>query len=458
MSQRNALVIRRVAALVIGLLLPAIGQAQSWSWDARKIGMGGSSGNGNLANKMIDDQRDYRSIVLPLGLSQILSNTKGFDPNSKNFDPIMAIEYAATPWHYVIGRDSSNNPGETAFVNDVRNGALSRDLTKYRGFVPANSFLAEGLVAPSFGHTFKVHKNGPNFQGFYLGAGPYLSMRSQSAISTRLTTVLSTGVNQANATFPLSETDQAQLALAVIGGYRARFALPARWTGGSDRGGLYVAANYNYLRGFGYNHDDLAVELLTDNGGRIKDASDVLIDNRHAKKGTGLATDIGVGAVVRRWEVGLGAKGIGNRIDWTGVKEKTLTLASVVGGNGNFAKSGTVAAPDVRVILPVDYRGNVAYNANRWSAVGEIGHGFGGGSFHGGMEWHANSRFELRGGSRYTLQKWNPTFGAGLNISRKVSFDVAAFGTNANVERKHQMAIAASIRFNHFKDKNEPKS
>jgi len=46
MSQRNALVIRRVAALVIGLLLPAIGQAQSWSWDARKIGMGGSSGNG----------------------------------------------------------------------------------------------------------------------------------------------------------------------------------------------------------------------------------------------------------------------------------------------------------------------------------------------------------------------------------------------------------------------------
>ncbi len=215
---------------------------------------------------------------------------------------------------------------------------------------------------------------------------------------------------------------------------------------------------YNYLRGFGYNHDDLAVELLTDNGGRIKDASNVLIDNRHAKKGTGLATDIGVGAVVRRWEVGLGAKGIGNRIDWTGVKEKTLTLASVVGGNGNFAKSGTVAAPDVRVILPVDYRGNVAYNANRWSAVGEIGHGFGGGSFHGGMEWHANSRFELRGGSRYTLQKWNPTFGAGLNISRKVSFDVAAFGTNANVERKHQMAIAASIRFNHFKDKNEPKS
>src|SRR5438876_11619971 len=167
MSQRNALVIRRVAALVIGLLLPAIGQAQSCSWDALKIGMGGSSGNGNLANKMIDDQRNYTSIVLPLGLSQVLSNTKRFDPNSKEFDPIMDIEYAATPWHYVIGRDSSSNPGETAFVNDVRNGTLSRDLTTYKGFVPANDLLAEGLLAPSFGHTFKVHKDGRNFQGFY---------------------------------------------------------------------------------------------------------------------------------------------------------------------------------------------------------------------------------------------------------------------------------------------------
>src|SRR2546428_1561879 len=102
-------------------------------------------------------------------------------------------------------------------------------------------------------------------------------MRSQSAISTRLTTVLSTGVNQANATFPLSETDQAQLALAVIGGDRARFALPARWAGGAGRGGLYVAANYNYLRGFGYNHDDLAGGLLTDKGGRVKDGSNLLI-------------------------------------------------------------------------------------------------------------------------------------------------------------------------------------
>src|SRR2546428_12349237 len=112
-------------------------------------------------------------------------------------------------------------------------------------------------------------------------------MRSQSAISTRLTTVLSTGVNQANATFPLSETDQAQLALAVIGGDRARFALPARWAGGAGRGGLYVAANYKYLRGFGYKHDDFAGALFTDKGGRGKEASHAFIKKSQGEKRKG---------------------------------------------------------------------------------------------------------------------------------------------------------------------------
>src|SRR4051812_28848746 len=121
MFQRNGSTIQRCVVFVFGLLLPAIAQAQNWSWDARTIAMGGSTANGNLGSKMIGDQRNYTSIVLPIGLAQVLSNTKRFDPNAKEFDPIMAVEYASTPWHYVIGRDSSSNPGQTTFVNDVRN-------------------------------------------------------------------------------------------------------------------------------------------------------------------------------------------------------------------------------------------------------------------------------------------------------------------------------------------------
>jgi hypothetical protein len=56
---------------------------------------------------------------------------------------------------------------------------------------------------------------------------------------------------------------------------------------------------------------------------------------------------------------------------------------------------------------------------------------------------------EVRGGARYTFSKWNPTAGVGFDLSRKFSVDIAAFGTNANIERERHTAIAVSLRFNH---------
>jgi len=38
----------------------------------------------------------------------------------------------------------------------------------------------------------------------------------------------------------------------------------------------------------------------------------------------------------------------------------------------------------------------------------------------------------------------------GFDLTPHLSLDVAAFGTTANIERKRQMAIAASVRFNHL--------
>ena len=82
--------------------------AQNWSFDARAIALGGVGDAGNLAARMIEEQRDYTSIVLPFGLFQVLSNRNKFDPNSSEFDPVRDVEYAASPIHFIIGRDSSN--------------------------------------------------------------------------------------------------------------------------------------------------------------------------------------------------------------------------------------------------------------------------------------------------------------------------------------------------------------
>jgi hypothetical protein len=299
--------------------------AQGWSFDARDMALGGVGATRNLSSKMIDEQRDYTSITLPLGLIQVLKDRDVYDPSSPKFNPILTFEYAANPVVYVIGRED-RSPGEVLFVSDLRNATLSRDLSKYKGLVFDNAPLAEGLVTPNFGHTFKVKQgSGGAFQGVYVGAGPYLTLHDSALISPGLTNVFATGVNVANAHFPIVNDDLAQLALAVTGGYRGRFAWPAGIGGGSERDGLYAAANFNYLRGFMYEDDDLAIQLDTDGVGLVTDASHITIDHRHATGGNGFAIDMGVGAVIKRWEVGFGAQGLANRINWKDVEATTYS-------------------------------------------------------------------------------------------------------------------------------------
>jgi hypothetical protein len=438
-----------VLSVLAVLLSSPAATAQDWSFDARDIAMGGVGTTGNLSTKMIDEQRDYTSIVLPFGLIQVFKDLNIFDPNSSKFDPVRAIEYAASPMHYGLDRGQTNS-GEALFVSDMRNATLSRDLSRYKGFVPANNLLAEGLVAPNFGGTIKLFKGARgSFQGIYVGAGPYLSVRSSSTFDSGLTGVLTNGVNVPNALFPITNADEGQLALAITGGYRGRFGWRSGIGSGTAREGLYVAANYNYLRGFQYENDAMAIALRTAPTGLLMDASNILLVHQHASDGRGLSLDAGVGAVVDRWEVGVGANGIGNRIDWRGLRQTSYTLPSLTSGNSDFISTSAVAIADTRVTVPVDYRANVAYYGDVWSAAGEAGHGFGGASFHAGLE-RRFGRMELRGGGRYSFSMWNPTAGVGFDLSRRVSMDVAAYGTNANIERTRQTAIAVSIRFNHL--------
>ena len=237
--------------------------------------------------------------------------------------------------------------------------------------------------------------------------------------------------------------------MAITGGYRGRFALPA---GTSDRDGIYVAANYNFLRGFRYEDVNLGFRLDTDNNGLLTVnpllPSPLVVTRNNAKSGTGRALDLGVGAVVNHWEAGFGVNGIANRIDWTGVERTTYSLGNPFLGDADFLESVALPVGDVRAELPVDYRGNFGYRADSWAAVGEAGKGYGGNSFHGGYEYRLSS-IALRGGAMYTRKLWNPSAGVGFNMSRRMALDVAVYGNAANIERKRHPAIAVSLRFNH---------
>src|ERR1044071_427807 len=80
--------------------------AQNWSFDARKVALGSPGTGENLASKMIEEESEYRSIVLPFGLIQVFRDFDRLNPSKDDFDVVRAVEYAAAPLHYTIGRAS----------------------------------------------------------------------------------------------------------------------------------------------------------------------------------------------------------------------------------------------------------------------------------------------------------------------------------------------------------------
>jgi hypothetical protein len=423
--------------------------AQNWSFDARSIALGAVSGNSNLASQMVDEQRNYKSIVVPLGLFQVLRNFDRFKPESDEFDLIRVIEYSSSPLHYQFGRDQESENQRDLF-SDVRSATLSRDLSDYRGYKLSNQPVAEGLASPSWGATIPLTgmKGGP-FQGIYVGAGPYLSMRTAATLDQRVVDILGsdTALRFPNTSYPLGTNVEGQFAMAITGGYRGRF---AAGDGGSDRDGIYVAANYNYLHGFRYEQADAALRLDTDAAGILTInpllPSPLSVVRTSADSGRGFAIDLGVAAVVSGFEVGFGINGIANRIDWENVEQSSYVLGNLFLG-GDFVESGPFLSNDVRVELPKDYHVNAGYHADLYSVMAEYGHGFQGDTLRGGAEYRAGV-IELRGGGVYSREKWNPTGGVGLNFSPRVGLDVAVFGTTANAARERRAAFAVSLRIN----------
>ena len=453
------MVVRKIAfGLFVCSLAAGQASAQNWSFDARKVALGSPWSGENPASQMIADESDYRSIVLPFGLFQVFRDFDKLNPTKDNFDVIRTMEYAASPLHYTFGRDAvtagqvNGSSALNNFVIDIRNAQLSRDLNRYRGFAPANQPRAEGLASPSWGKTIKVSQGSVGtFHGVYVGAGPYMAMQTDVNFDQQLINVLGspTDIYVPNAQMHMGSATRGQMAMAITGGYRGRFALPV---GRTDRDGVYVAANYNYLHGFRYEDVNLGLRLDTDRTGLLTVnpflPSPLLVTRDNATKGTGRALDFGVGVVVNHWETGFGVNGVANRINWTGVQRTTYSLGNPFLGNSNFIETVPRLLGDAEVTLPVDYRGNVGYRADKWSAVTEAGKGYGGNSFHSGYEYRFDS-FAVRGGAMYSRQLWNPSAGVGINMGRSLALDVAMYGNAANIERKRHPALAVSLRFNH---------
>jgi len=445
--------------------VPAPAFAQNWMTDARRIGMGGVAGSENLASRMIEaPEGAHTTIVIPLGLFQVLNNLDIYNPDSEDFDPIRAVEYAAAPLHYTFNRNGTGTGIE--FINDLLDGRLSRDINDYRGFIPTSQPVAYGIVAPNWGITIPVYKkkNGTT-HSVYAGGGLYLPFRGALEVDDQLTQILSSDDNVyvPNSQFRIFAGVRSEVPIAITGGYRGRFKL---WDK-SDRDGLYVAFNYNYLRGFWYEDVFTALRLDTDAQGLLTTLNPgtpplpggialpnpIEVGRAHSTKGHGRALDVGVAAVVKRIEVGFGINGLANRIKWTDVESSRYSLPNILNGDGDFVEI-TGPAPDVTVEQPIEYVTSAGYHATRWQVSGEMG--FRSSNYppdegrlgktwaHTGFEYRFGL-LEPRAGAYYSRDRFSPAAGLGLNFG-KFGIDVAVFSNDDNVEHTRHPSIALSLR------------
>ena len=151
--------------------------AQNYSFDARRIALGGAGGTPNVASKLVERQRRYKSILIPVGLVKVLSNVRVFYPNREDFDFSRAVEFGTSPLHFVFGR--SEDITVRSFFRDLIQARLQSDLNAYRERIRHSSQTsAEGLMAMTWGQTFMLHEDDRSFQGIYVGAGPYLAAQA----------------------------------------------------------------------------------------------------------------------------------------------------------------------------------------------------------------------------------------------------------------------------------------
>jgi hypothetical protein len=443
------------AATILLLIITQITFAQSFSTDARRIGMGGAGDSDTAASRLIEQNQPYRVIPVPLGLFQLWDNRRFFDPDDAEFDPVRALEYATNPLHFTLDRnaDSAGN----RFVNNLVNSQLSRDLNAYRGFSPSPEIRAAGLISPSWGKAFRVKgdDSSPATHGVYVGAGPYLALGTRMTIDQALIDVLAseTDVYRPDSQFLIGDVTSGQFAGAITGGYRGRFNV-AGFEGASTTGrqaGLHVAVDTHYLRGFHYEEGDMALRIDTDSQGLVTvqpNTTPIVVQRSTSKSGNGFALDVATALVAENWDVSVGIDGIGNRINWKDLTGRQYALQTLYTGV-DFTTVPTPAPPSPRkVTLPIRVAGGASYYTDRWSAAAEIGRDLNERvrMNAGGEYWFG--RLALRGGVRHSRDLWHGATGLGFNITSKFGVDVAMFQNSGNLEEDRKPSFAVSLRLN----------
>jgi hypothetical protein len=241
----------------------------------------------------------------------------------------------------------------------------------------------------------------------------------------------------------------AQGAVAITAGYRGRLAPVTDAAGGAPGRAAFVSFNFNYLHGLRYEGVDLALRLASGRDGRlVADGADVPLafSRLTSSSGRGMSVDLGFGLALGGFEMGFSGNNIGNRLNWRNLAARPYALDSLFGGNSELVRGVESRLASLRVIAPVDYRGNVGFRSRVFSFQGELSRAADETAVQAGVELLLD-RLQFRGAASRVREEWLPSGGLSIGVTQRFWLDLATFMTTANIERERRFALAASIRW-----------
>lgn len=448
---RTGVVALTLAVLVLAPLRPARAQ---FSFDARRIGMGGVSLNrdGNLkrynpAYRAVKDRADGGggprfTIPVPLGLIDFLKehplnqlgNDPTFHPESSAFNPVELMNLIFNPPIFYEVRKAPTPTNDVEFT--IGKNAFVIDLGAANVLIPEQEF---GL-----GSTSRLLDIGSGFGGFHIGVMGFMQYEVGFTLDDSLRRVLKEADSvRANTTYSILGDGVAQAGFAPTISYAGRVVVGAGGKESDD--GIYLGAALHYYLGAAYGSIRGPGGFTTGNPVFGTAPTGVLDDTLYTSNkpfGRGVGGDVGVAFVSGPFEVGVGVNDIGAELTWSDTKIRRIRYDAATDSiNTTTLQNGV----ESKTKLPVTYIANAALRMGTGTTVGgDIVNSGRGTVIHVGVE-QRNGPFAIRGGvSRDRRKKMQFGFGGGLRLG-SIGLDVGFWTHSNSFADKRGITMATSI-------------
>jgi hypothetical protein len=423
-----------VGCWVVGLLAGAAAPARAqFSYDARRIGMGGLSlsRDGNLrrynaAYRAVPNRHGDHAkltIPIPLGLIQALKDSAAFDFDSSYFNPLELANLILNPPLFLEVRKAPTATNDVTFT--IGRNALVIDLGAARQLVPTDAI---GL-----GGSSRFLDLGLTIKGVHAGVMAFLQEDIGFTLGDTLRNFLRNADSARVRTRYLANVDgTAQVGLAPTLSYAGRLA------GGAPDSddGFYIGGALHYYMGVGFASAAGTAGIRTGDtlfagSNPVTPSVDALVrvSNRVGKQfGHGVGGDIGFAYVSGAFEFGVGVNDIGATITWKDTQVRRVLYDTA---SNDIKDSITQNHVETKTKLPLSYIANVTYRMGQGLTLGgDIVDNGRGTIVHVGAELRFGP-LALRGGvARDTRKKVQLGAGTGLRFG-PFSLDVG-FWTHSN--------------------------